>query len=352
MSWETIVTFIKNNEDSNNFNDNSIILKTQNEEKDKQIKILENNLMDNNKNLTEKQEVISSLKHEVYTLKQKEETLKSENNKKQESLSLKDQKIDNLKNLIQDKKNDLNILKKDISEKLIPLNKIEKTFFAESGNKGKGELGEMQLKTILQKSGLENDFWTENLLVGTLQVEFAIKSGKMDKWIPVDSKVLDVDLDIENNIIINEKYKQRVKTQVREITKYLSKSNTADYGLLVLQNDSIYMELYTKFPSFFQQVIKEFKIYICSPSSFIQFSCSISNILEIYERVHNDEKIYDQMIDALNTITKLSTSLIKVHDNFNIAMNTHYPTLQKRQNKLIDKLSKEGKIKQLPSIKT
>jgi len=41
--------------------------------------------------------------------------------------------------------------------KLKPLEKIEKTFFGKTGNKGKGELGEMQLETILEKSGLPLD---------------------------------------------------------------------------------------------------------------------------------------------------------------------------------------------------
>ncbi len=186
------------------------------------------------------------------------------------------------------------------------MNKIEKTFFTSSGNKGKGELVELQLKTLLQKSGLDNNIWIENLTVGKNIVEFTIQSGNEDeKWIPIDSKVLETEIDEETHkIIVDQKYKSKVLAQVKSITKYLGKSNTADYGLLVLQNDEVYMELYNEFPSFFKEVIEEHKVYITSPSSFVQITWSIANIIKIYERVHKDEMIYDQMVSILESVNK------------------------------------------------
>ncbi|CAM9135368.1 DNA recombination protein RmuC [Mycoplasma todarodis] len=268
------------------------------------------------------------------------------------SIHEKLQEIEVLKDRIRDEKTSLDYYKKQINEKLVPLNKIEKTFFASSGNKGKGELGELQLKTLLQKSGLDNNIWVENLTVGKNVVEFAIQSGNEDeKWIPIDSKVLETEIDPDTNkIIVDQKYKNKVLSQVKLITKYLGKSNTADYGLLVLQNDEIYMELYNEFPSFFKEVIEEHKIYITSPSSFVQITWSIANIIKIYERVHKDEMIYDQMVSILESVNKFSNKLAATHKEFNIAMTTHYPTIQKKQNSLVKKLVKEGKIKELPTI--
>ncbi len=56
------------------------------------------------------------------------------------------------------------------------------------------------------------------------------------------------------------------------------------------------------------------------------------------------------MVSVLNSITKFSTSLQKTHTDFNIAMSTHYPTIQKKQTKLLKKLNQEGKIKNLTDL--
>ncbi|NQZ66309.1 MAG: DNA recombination protein RmuC [Mycoplasmatales bacterium] len=276
---------------------------------------------------------------------------KSNQNNLQE-IAVKNSEISNLRKEIQERKSSLDKLSKDIHEKLMPLNRIEKTFFASTGNKGKGELGEMQLKMILEKSGLDSSLWTENLIVGKSSVEFAMKSGDdKGKWIPIDSKVLETHFDEDGKPIIDDSYKNKVKVQVKEVSKYLGKSNTADYGLLVLQNDDIYLKLYDDFPFFFKEMIEEYKIYISSPSSFVQMAWSISNIIKIFERINNDQKIYDEMVSVLDSINKFGTSLSKAHKDFNVAMNSHYPTIQNKQNKLIKKLDKEGKIKGLPELK-
>ncbi len=347
MSWTALTEYIRS--DAPSSNDELITLQVEN--KNLNIRLVEhqNNLLDKAKQLEEKQNDVTKLIEKLSKAENEKKVIEESSVLRKEELIKKDSLIKSLNESIIERKNDLDVSMKSINEKLIPLSRIQKTFFGEAGNKGKGELGEMQVKSILEKSGLESDMWMENLLVGDKQVEFAIKSGHNDKWIPVDSKVLDTSI-VDGKIVIDKDYASRVKTQVKEITKYLSKSNTADYGLLVLQNDSIYMELFDSNPLLFQEMIRKHKVYICSPSSFVQFAWSVSHILDIYERVHNDEKIYDQMIDALTTITKLSSSLVKVHKDFNIAMNTHYPTLQSRQIKLQKKLSKDGKIKELNSI--
>ena len=348
MGWDSLVEHIGNN--SNQTNEELIKLRTENEFLNKNVEELKGFLEANTNNLNTKQSEIASIVDKLAKAEAEREAMRGTNASQSEELAVKRTQIESLKDSLNENKNNLDLLKKEINEKLSPLKRIQKTFFAEAGNKGKGELGEMQVKSILQKSGLEENLWTENLIVSGKQVEFAIKSGEDDKWIPVDSKVLDTEVNDEGKIVIDKNYSSRVKTQVKEITKYLGKANTADYGLLVLQNDSIYMELFNNEPSLFQEMIRKHKVYVCSPSSFVQFAWSVSHIIDIYEQVHNDEKIYEQMMGALTTITKLSNSLVKVHKDFNTAMNTHYPTLQKRQIKLQNKLNKDGKIKELPAI--
>ncbi len=304
----------------------------------------------NTKELQEKISRTSYLEQELHKVQTSLSHTNDEKNRVESKVGLSEQKILDLQDKLANFKNDHEKLKIEISKKLDPLTKIEKTFFASSGNKGKGELGERQLKNWLEKSGMDPEMWAENLVVGSNQVEFAIKADLNDKWIPVDSKVLDPEFDEDNNFIINDNYKNKVHTQVKEVAKYLGKTNTADYGLLVLQNDNIYIKLFDEYPAFFEQMIKDYKIFICSPSTFIQFAWTMSNILDIYKKIHKDEKLFDEVVEVLMTVNKLSSSLASTHKHFNIAMDTHYATLTKRQNALVKKMHKEDKIKALPNL--
>ena len=349
MGWEKLVKHIQ----SNDKNDQEIaVLKKELEMTQESLKEIKKErdqindfLVEVRKEKEEFSKQLDDKRKELELNKQKEQDINA-------SLSVSLKEIDGLKDKIRNGQNELEHYKREINEKLIPLDKIEKTFFASSGNKGKGELGEMQLKTLLQKSGLDENIWTENLMVGKNTVEFAIQSGDADgKWIPIDSKVLETEYDEETKkIIVNNAYKQKVITQVKQITKYLGKSNTADYGLLVLQNDEIYMELYDKFPSLFKEVIEEYKVYITSPSSFVQITWSIANIIKIYERVHKDEMIYEEIVGVLKSVNRFSHKISSTHKEFNIAMKDHYPAIKNKQEKLLKKLGKEGKIKELPNL--
>lgn len=76
----------------------------------------------------------------------------------------------------------------------------------------------------------------------------------------------------------------------------------------------------------------------------------MSNILDIYRKIHKDEKLFDDVVDVLTTVNKLSASLVATHKSFNTAMDTHYPTLARRQNALVKKMVKDNKIKALPNL--
>ncbi|CAM9132836.1 DNA recombination protein RmuC [Mycoplasma marinum] len=355
MSWSSLEEYMKqdgsNKEEVTNLEKELITVKANAESKTAILADQKETILDLRTRLNNNENKRNELAQVINKIEAKLSSKSDEVLEKDLRLERQNEQISSLKSQILERKNDLEALKVEINDKLTPLNKIEKTFFGKTGNKGKGELGEMQLKTLLQKSGLDENIWQENLVVGKNNVEFAIQSGNDDgKWIPIDSKVLDAEYDEDSKLIVDEKYKKRVLAQVKSITKYLGKSNTAEYGLLVLQSDSIYMTLYNEFPSFFKEVIEEHKVYITSPSSFVQITWSIANIIKIYERVHKDKLIYDEMISVLESITKFSNKMAETHKAFNIAMTTHYPTIQKKQEKLVRKLEKEGKIKELPVL--
>lgn len=310
------------------------------QEKDKIIGQLNSSLLEANNSINE----ISAEK------KAKTSSLTSSLTNKEKDLNDLKTKLENLNIQLIERTKQNDDIKIEIRDQLKTIDKIENTFFAKTGNKGVGELGEQQVRVILEKSGLPADMWVENLMVGKNTVEFAMQSGEKGKFIPIDSKVLDT-VKENGKAIIDESYKSRVKTQAQSIKKYLSKSNTAEYGILVLQSDSIYMELFDLFPSFFQEMVTEFKVYINSPSSFVQTAHSISHLIDIYKRVHNDEKIYEDMVNTLTSVTKFANSLSKVHSDFNTAMETHYPTIAKRQENLVKRLKKTDKIKEIPVLK-
>lgn len=353
MSWEAIKKEILQDANSKELRDLEIansVLKTENKSIKDQINEFKEWREDKNAELQEKVVRISHLENELQIAQTKLASINEEKINIDKKSLVSEQRINELQEKLANSKNFHEQLRTEISKKLDPLGKIEKTFFASSGNKGKGELGERQLKTWLDKSGLAADMWTENLVVGSTQVEFAIKANVNEKWIPVDSKVLDPDFDENGNFVVNDSYKNKVQTQVKEVAKYLGKQNTADYGLLVLQNDNIYIKLFDEYPVFFEQMIKDYKIYICSPSTFIQFAWTMANILEIYRKINKDEKLFDEVVDVLVTVNKLSKSLADTHKSFNIAMDKHYPTLSKRQDALVKKMKKEDKIKELPNL--
>ncbi|MCK5945698.1 MAG: DNA recombination protein RmuC [Mycoplasmataceae bacterium] len=354
MSWPTLVDIIKNDssksEELNKLNTDNEVFKKEVEMMKKQTELRLKEMTKREDDYEKLLKMFGGLQDELKKMQIENTEITSSKNEIKNEISLKEQMIENLKDKIRERSNDLEVLKKDINEKLTPLNKIERTFFGKSGNKGIGELGELQVKTILEKSGLDTNFWVENLSVGTKNVEFAIKSGNEGKWIPVDSKVINAEANEDGTFDIDKKFADNVKKQAKEISKYLSKTNTAEFGLLVLQSDAIYMEVFAEFPNIFREIIKEHKVYVTSPSSFVQFSWSIAHILDIYKRVHQDEELFDDVVSTLETVNKFSKNMQEAHSKFNVAMNTHYPALEKKQNKLVKKLEGAGKLKAIPAL--
>ena len=357
MKWSSIVDFIEKDSKINNsyFEKEIAILEEKYRGLEERFKYLEQENNNNKINFEKEKEEKIHLRSKLDLYKNKYENLDQKKNDIEKKLYLKENELKNLYTQIVDQKNENENMKRNILDKLDPLTRINETFFAKAGNKGKAMLGEKQLNNILEKSGIPKNFWEKNLIVDSDSkniVEFAIKIGKDDKWIPIDSKVLDTEVNESNEIIIDSKYEARVKEEAKKISKYLNKSNTASYGILVLQSDDIYLKLMDEFPNLFHEVIEKYKIHISSPSSFIQFAWSISYILHIYEKIENDEKIYEKMIELIITMEKLGKKLFSTYSDFKIAMDTHYPTFQKRHQILTKSLLKNNKIKEIPKLET
>ena len=300
--------------------------------------------------ILDKDKIIGEIKEKLIREEEISKNASFQTNELKEKIHVYESKRFELEKELNIVRNEKNEISKKINSKLETLTKIETTFFGKTGNKGKGMLGEMQLSKLLEVSGLPQDFYVNNLQVNSNIVEFAIKSGIKGKWIPVDSKVIDVDIDDNQVIIITDKYIAKVKNAVKEISKYLSKSNTTDYGLLVIQSDEIYMKLYEYNPAFFQNMIRDYKIHISSPSSFINYSSSISHILDIYSKVHNEEKLYKEIIALMETTRKFADNMQKSYKTFKVAMESHYPALENKHKKIKKTIDTNEQFKAIKSL--
>lgn len=281
----------------------------------------------------------ATLKHSNDLLYQTNNTLKSElDSKKEESIKLKNE-LENLKNqhittekekanlVIETNKlksdiNSVNTTKGELNEIINNLQSdisknqeiaIEDTrkllgiFQKTTGAAGK--IAEIRLDDLITKTSIDQSSWTRNLAVGSEIVEFAIKSNELeDKWIPVDSKLIGAftdGLDENGNIIVNDKYIKRVNSRVKEVKKYLNKKNTASFGMMVLQSDLIYNEIFENSPEVLSNSIVEHSIFIMSPSAFVQFSTAVDKLTKVFDRANRAQKIEENINVVIKHINNM-----------------------------------------------
>ncbi|AAT28015.1 DNA recombination protein RmuC [[Mycoplasma] mobile] len=359
MSWEKFENYFKQSLSENadpNLMTRNQELETLRIELEKKLAVLNNSneslvkQIENEKlNASDwKNQLIKNQENLKY-LEASQKNLEEQKTNKQLELEKKNLEIENLRSKIINHENETENWRREISHKLVPLEKIQETFFG-SWNKGKGELGELQLEQILIQSGLNKDNWISNLNVSNKikdngqneknVVEFALRSTNANKWIPIDSKVLEPSI-IENEIFLDKNWISSLETQVKKISSlYLNKTYTESYGMLVIHNDLIYLKLYQEYPDVIKNAIEKHKVHILSPSTFIQFAWNLDNLLSFATQMEKGANLYKHVLSTFETLDKFTKKLLAVQKDFGIAMESHYPTLEKKQDKfkkLIDK---------------
>ena len=192
----------------------------------------------------------------------------------------------------------LSITNEEIADKTKALWNV----FAKSSG-GAGAVGELRLKSELIKYFGEEDkgLWIENLAVGSDNVEFAFKSSRDSKWIPVDSKLLQPETDSEGKFIIDSKYLTRIGTEVTKFKKYLSKKETENFGVLVLPSIEVMEKAYSIDPSKFSSWMNE-GVVVASPLTFIQFA----EIIALQADALNKRKQMKEIIKPLELVIRHS----------------------------------------------
>ena len=155
--------------------------------------------------------------------------------------------------------------------------------------KTRGNLGEIQLKNILEQV-LTNNQYIENASVNNTadRVEFAIKlPGQSDDdqplLLPIDSKFPIEDyqrlLDAyENNTSIDQAVKAfetAVKKNAKDIhSKYINPPITTDFAIMFVPTEGLYAEI-LRINGLFEQLQRDLKITIVGPSNLVAFLSSL-----------------------------------------------------------------------------
>ena len=356
MSWRLLFDYFQNYV-TQQLTEQTAVLKQKLQEREKEIVRLETKLQGKEKHyedlvswkksfqedLNKKENLLAQKEQEIQTIQNEKEILVGKNNNSQLELEKTQEVLDSFRHQFDAQKVEINNLKNNIANKLLPLEKIERTFFAT--NKGKGNLGEMQLEVQLQQFNIDHNLWQNNLQVGDKIVEFAFQSGYDNhKWIPVDSKVLDHETN-EKEIIIDASYETKIREQAKKVSQYLDKSNTTKYGILVIQNDAIYLALWQKTSFLFSEIFRQYKVYVLSPSLFIQFAFSLSEILKVQIQVSAQEKIFDRLNKLVNKIIKYGDNIRDAYLAFNEATAKNWPSIRKQTEQLVEMIPKNDTMK-------
>ncbi|CRX36871.1 / / hypothetical protein / 664673:665827 Reverse [Candidatus Hepatoplasma crinochetorum] len=296
-----------------------------------------------NENYIEAKTIWNQKIETIDILKEQKEKLEKEINDLKSKIALIDrdkerlnQDLINQKDINKEMNNKLDLFSEKINKNTENTENLTKLFKGSPASKGK--IAEIRLKEIIQNSISNLNLYTFNLKVGTGIVEFAVRAKETDNWIPIDSKFIEPNLDLNQEPIIDQKYKSNVLKRAKEIsTKYLDKKITNIFGILVLQNEYIYEKISEDY-DFFNEAQK-LNIYISSPTTFIQFLRTINTIsfnLELLKDVDIFKKDMRILIGNIQNFYNNTEKGIKL---LNKAFDNDYKKIDKSSEIVLNKIN-------------
>lgn len=319
------------------------------------LKLKINTLEEKNKELLSKEtkanakvdNINNQLSKQITILNEKLSNVKNQKQKLTFEVDYRDSKIKELndqlstikteKKHLEQKEKELNETIKKDTEKLVNI------FNRAPGSKGK--LAELRLEDTIKTFIDDESLYTFNLAVNKSIVEFAIRTDKNSKkWIPVDSKMVVPDVNVDGEVI-DDKYLKRIETQARKIKdKYVDKSNTEKYGILVLPNDYIFTEISQNHSEFLDKLY-DYNVYISSPNMFIQFIRTISNISNEIKLVENISQVRSKIKILQKHIQNFYKNSKDAVEKINIAFDKNLKNIENNIeliDKGIDSISKDS----------
>lgn len=200
-------------------------------------------------------------------------------------------------------------------------------FLAQSQNKKQADLSSMKLfddnvqssqkiaiKTkldlMLKKFNIDNNLWKTNLQVENEKFGFAFWSGYDDqKWFPVASQEIKCQTHQQPAVDFCQKHTDVIINEAKRVAKYLDKSNTTKYGILVVLNDVFYYELWRYKADLFYQILQDDKVYILSPFIFTRFAFCISEIFQLKIQITQEKEVFDKLVELVDNIVHYGDNL-------------------------------------------
>lgn len=209
------------------------------------------------------------------------------------------------------------------------VNEIHKVFNKTVGNRGK--ITELHLEGIMEQYFEKSDnFWTKNLSVGSGRVEFAIRQSKDDeKWIPIDSKSIIPKENDKEEWIIDSKYIRRIEKAAKDITQYLGKSNTTDFGIMVIPSNEVLIEMYRLFPDELNIIAEKHAIYVSSPHGFNQYVNTIKTLQDKMNAINSQKESLEKIRVIKGHISLFYNASVESVDKINTAFDKHLKNINK-----------------------
>ena len=297
-------------------------------------------------NLIQKNDKLESEKNSFLKYKSDYEVLKAklvEADKKNDILNNEKNQIqkqkENIEKLYQDFHTKIDNISIGVSNDSRILSKFDEKFDL-SNNKDIGTFCEKLIEKNFEHYGIKKEYWFPQLYVNGGNVDFGFRlNPKEDIWIPIDSKGITFDIDANKNPIIDDKLMKRIEAQAMKVaTKYLNQKNTTSVGIMVVQDDNLYLGISRKYPHEIIKIFEKHKIIVVSTNLVFQWAHFLWRTLMFSMEIRHDRQIVEDMKKLVTLVTNYMNDVKKAKESLYYAINVHYDKIIQSHKKLCENL--------------
>lgn len=296
-------------------------------------------------NLIQKNEKLEKEKNSFLKYKSDCEILKA----KLSEVDKKNDILNNEKNQIQKQKENIEKIYQDLHTKIDNIslgisrdNRILSKFdekFDLSNNKDMGTFCEKLIEKNFEHYGIKKEYWLPQLYVNGGHVDFGFRlNPKKDKWIPIDSKGVTFDIDVNKNPIIDDELMKRIEVQAMKVKKYLNQKNTTSVGIMVIQDDNLYLGISRKYPYKIINIFEKHQIIIVSTNLVFQWAHFLWKTLMFSMEIRHDRQIVENIKKLVTLVTSYVNDVKIAKEKLYYAIDVHYDRIMQSHKKLCENL--------------
>ena len=216
--------------------------------------------------------------------------------------------------VLNEKTSNLGLLSTDLSKEVISLNNIL------SNNQSRGAFGELSLEMIVKDILPQNYYRFQETLPNNKRVDCLIKLPGKHGDICIDSKyphsqfieLMQSNNDIKNTV--KKDFSKYVINHIKDIQeKYIIPGTTAEWAIMYVPSESVYIELNVNFQGIIQEGFKR-KVILASPSTLWAILNSVRAIIrnkEISDHIINIQAEVEKIFNYTNTLSNQVDNLKK-----------------------------------------